>query len=202
MNVRGARKLDRIVQTADLLFYEKGYNRTSFSDIADATGIGRGNFYHYFKSKDSILDAVIEYRMRAIAQQIGAWEAAHAEPLARLKCFVDILRGSEFGAVRYGCPLGTLNSELGKAGVEGQIKTRRLFETFERWLERQFAALGHPEQANALALRLLCYTQGISGVAHAYGRRDLLHREADQLDTWLEAIAGKAPRGSQARLSG
>ncbi len=201
MNVRGARKCDRIVQTADLLFYEKGYNRTSFSDIADATGIGRGNFYHYFKSKDAILDAVIEYRVRGIAQQLIAWEAAHAAPLARLKCFVDVLRSSEFGVVRYGCPLGTLSSELGKAGVDDQLKIRRLFETFERWLERQFVALGHPEQADALALRLLCRTQGISVVAHAYGQRHQLHREADQLDAWLEGLADEAPHRMPERAS-
>ncbi|TNF20020.1 MAG: TetR/AcrR family transcriptional regulator, partial [Pseudomonadales bacterium] len=54
---------ERIVSEADRLFYERGYEHTSFADIADAVGISRGNFYYHFKSKDEILDAVIGDRM-------------------------------------------------------------------------------------------------------------------------------------------
>ncbi|HSX63230.1 MAG TPA: helix-turn-helix domain-containing protein, partial [Pseudoxanthomonas sp.] len=48
---------DHIVEAADQLFYQQGYERTSFSDIAEAVQISRGNFYYHFKSKDEILDA-------------------------------------------------------------------------------------------------------------------------------------------------
>lgn len=53
----------RIVSAADDLFYRRGFENTSFSDIADAVEISRGNFYHHFKSKDAILDAVIQHRL-------------------------------------------------------------------------------------------------------------------------------------------
>ena len=43
---------DQIVQAADRLFYRQGYEHTSFSDIADAVQISRGNFYYHFKTKD------------------------------------------------------------------------------------------------------------------------------------------------------
>lgn len=48
-----------IVEEADALFYESGFEATSFAEIAKAVGISRGNFYHHFKTKDDILDAVI-----------------------------------------------------------------------------------------------------------------------------------------------
>src|SRR5688500_768121 len=54
---------DQIVAAADQLFYRRGFEHTSFSDIADAVRISRGNFYHHFKSKDDILDAVIGARL-------------------------------------------------------------------------------------------------------------------------------------------
>ena len=38
-----------IVEKADTLFYEGGFEATSFADIAAAVGISRGNFYHHFK---------------------------------------------------------------------------------------------------------------------------------------------------------
>ena len=39
-----------IVEKADLLFYQHGFENTSFADIADAVGISRGNFYYHFKT--------------------------------------------------------------------------------------------------------------------------------------------------------
>lgn len=43
-------------------FYESEFEATSFAEIAKAVGISRGNFYHHFKTKDDILDAVIARR--------------------------------------------------------------------------------------------------------------------------------------------
>lgn len=54
---------EQIVEAADRLFYEHGYARTSFADIAGAVQISRGNFYYHFKTKDEILDAVIALRL-------------------------------------------------------------------------------------------------------------------------------------------
>ena len=58
MTARSTR--EEIVDAADQLFYRQGYEHTSFADIAQAVQISRGNFYHHFKSKDEILDAVIQ----------------------------------------------------------------------------------------------------------------------------------------------
>ena len=51
---------DSIVQAADALFYERGFEHTSFADIADAVRISRGNFYYHCKTKDEILTAADE----------------------------------------------------------------------------------------------------------------------------------------------
>ncbi|MDX1344835.1 MAG: TetR/AcrR family transcriptional regulator, partial [Sedimenticolaceae bacterium] len=53
----------RIVQSANRLFYRQGYNRTSFTDIVEASGVPRGNIYYYFKTKEEILLATIDYRL-------------------------------------------------------------------------------------------------------------------------------------------
>ena len=60
---------------ADRLFYRQGYEHTSFADIADAVRISRGNFYYHFKTKDEILDAVIDgaARQRPSAT-LARWE--------------------------------------------------------------------------------------------------------------------------------
>lgn len=73
MSVKATR--DEIVVAADQLFYRQGYEHTSFSDIASAVQISRGNFYHRFKSKDEILDAVIGARLGNTQKMLEQWEA-------------------------------------------------------------------------------------------------------------------------------
>lgn len=43
--------VDEAIESAMLLFWEKGYANTSVSDLLDATGLNRGSFYNAFGSK-------------------------------------------------------------------------------------------------------------------------------------------------------
>nr|WP_279538045.1 TetR/AcrR family transcriptional regulator [Paenibacillus turpanensis] len=49
-----------MVQAARELFMEKGYEKTSVNDIIQRLNVAKGTFYHYFKTKDEIADAVIQ----------------------------------------------------------------------------------------------------------------------------------------------
>lgn len=49
-----------IIDAGNTLFFKKGYERTSIQDIIDHLGIAKGTFYHYFKSKDELLDALVD----------------------------------------------------------------------------------------------------------------------------------------------
>ena len=49
-----------ILDAADRLFAEKGYDHTSTDDILRAVGIARGALYHHFGSKEAIMDSLIE----------------------------------------------------------------------------------------------------------------------------------------------
>lgn len=48
-----------ILDTAQMLFYTKGYDKTAVRDIIDDIGIAKGTFYHHFNSKEELLDALI-----------------------------------------------------------------------------------------------------------------------------------------------
>lgn len=51
---------NEILDAASRLFNEKGFDNTSTNDILEAVGIARGTLYHHFKSKEDIMDALIE----------------------------------------------------------------------------------------------------------------------------------------------
>lgn len=49
---------DRIINSAYELFSEKGYNKTTVAEIIQKAGSSKGGFYHHFKSKDEVLEAI------------------------------------------------------------------------------------------------------------------------------------------------
>ena len=49
-----------IIDIAEELFLKSGYNETAVSDIVKRVGVSQGTFYYYFKSKEDILNAIIE----------------------------------------------------------------------------------------------------------------------------------------------
>lgn len=56
-----------ILETAELLFLTKGYTKTTVNDILKEIGIAKGTFYHYFKSKEEVMDEII---MRIIKEDV------------------------------------------------------------------------------------------------------------------------------------
>ena len=176
----------KIVDTANQLFYHRGYNQTSFSDIAEAAGIPRGNFYYYFKTKDDILGAVIDGRIDRIRAMLAQWDAADPDPRARLKRFAEMIRSSEKDLVRYGCPMGSLNVELGKAQPALKARAKKMFDLFRNWLATQLAAIGH-KQAKEEALQVLGRMQGMAVMVQVYGDRDYLRQQLAELEAWIAA---------------
>ncbi|GKS09485.1 TetR family transcriptional regulator [Paenibacillus chitinolyticus] len=65
---------NEILDAADELFGQKGFDGTSTNDILVKVGIARGTLYHHFKSKEDIMDALIErYSVKLIgaAQEVA-----------------------------------------------------------------------------------------------------------------------------------
>lgn len=182
---------DDIVAVADDLFYRQGYEHTSFADIAERLKISRGNFYHHFKTKDDILDAVIEKRLADRREMLGRWETEGKTPEERIGRFIDILTVNGEKIRLYGCPIGTLTSELAKLNHTARTDANRLFTLFRTWLRRQFAALGREVDADALAMQLLSRSQGAATLYNAFQDQDFIKREIDQMKAWLSDIAAK-----------
>jgi AcrR family transcriptional regulator len=104
----------RIVMTAMELFWEKGFNSTSVSDILSRTQLHSGSLYHFFPGKQDVLVAVLE----AYRDGIHEWLLAPAwvgvdDPIGRIFALLNGYRThlvtTDFS---YGCPIGNLSLEL------------------------------------------------------------------------------------------
>ncbi len=186
---KSERTRQKIVEAANQLFYHKGYNRTSFSDVVAAAGVPRGNIYYYFKTKDDILRASIAFRLERIETMLRTWSGTYRTPVERLKRFLEILPGSADALAHYGCPMGSLNVELGKEQPELQDEARVMFEVFEGWLADQFSELGYAGRARELAQRLLAFGQGITTLTQVYHNTQFLNRETRRLEDWIDRLA-------------
>lgn len=190
---------DHIVEAADRLFYRQGYERTSFSDIADVVKISRGNFYFHFKTKDEILDAVINRRLTDTRKMLDQWEIEGKHPADRIRSFINILIANRRDIKRFGCPVGTLCSELAKLDHAAQPEANELFVLFREWLRRQFVLLGCERDAEALGMHLLARSQGVATLASAFHDDAFVRQEVDQMCAWLDICAEEArkPRGGK-----
>lgn len=186
---------DHIVQAADQLFYERGFEKTSFADIAGSVKISRGNFYYHFKSKDDILAAVIELRAAKTAAMLEGWTQKASTPVGRLRCFAEMLIQNRKNIQRFGCPVGTLCAELSKLDHPSQGDAGMIFGQFRTWLREQFEALGHGPDADALAMHLLSRSQGIASLANAFHDERFIRNEVQMIEDWLESLPIRSASG-------
>ncbi len=81
---------NEILDVAGRLFGTKGYEKCTINDILHAVGIAKGTFYYYFKSKEEVLDAIID-RVNQIIVSRAEKAASDPELPLEMKLFHIIL---------------------------------------------------------------------------------------------------------------
>lgn len=57
-----------IIETAKKLFRDRGYNNTPVEAIIKEMGVAKGTFYYYFKSKEEVLEAIVDHTLDQIVK--------------------------------------------------------------------------------------------------------------------------------------
>lgn len=76
-----ASKKEQILDKALHLFLEKGFDKTSISDILDSLNIARGTLYYHFESKEAIMDAIIARQAQKVIQKVEKIVDDHSLPV-------------------------------------------------------------------------------------------------------------------------
>lgn len=61
---------NEILDAAKVLFITKGYEDTSVNEIVKSVGVAQGTFYYYFKSKNDVLNALLERYVNRVVEEI------------------------------------------------------------------------------------------------------------------------------------
>ena len=64
---KGDEKRQELLQAAERLFCQQGYEKTSVQDILNDIALSKGGFYHHFASKEEVLTALCERRAQRAA---------------------------------------------------------------------------------------------------------------------------------------
>lgn len=157
---KGEESRQRLIECAAELFWKNGYSATGISEILKQTGLPKGSFYFYFKSKDDLATAVTEYYQKILLEQFRSssqgndWESFIEE-------IFDYLFGRATGQTFAGCPYAVMGMEtaLSKPAVasvfmEGLKKFEHIFQEV-----LLYSGLS-PDHAKILSQRMLSIYQG------------------------------------------
>jgi AcrR family transcriptional regulator len=180
-------KRARLVAAARGLFYERGIERTTIADIANAADVPVGNVYYYFKTKGDLVAAVIDGYRTAYETRITTLDRRRT-PSARLRGLVTTWVDQRENLTLHGCPIGTLCTELGKSADQLGHAAAVIMTELLAWIERQFADMGRPD-ARALAVTLLAAYEGIAVLANTLGDVELIAAEGHRLAQWIDSLA-------------
>jgi AcrR family transcriptional regulator len=180
-------KRDRLVASAAELVYREGVERPTLARIADAADVPPGNVYYYFKTKEELIESVIESRATQVRELLATLDRRRT-PAARLKGLSrNWLEFSDMVAAQ-GCPLGTLSVELNDHGDGLECQSARLFSPLIDWSEDQFREMGcrNPREH---ALTLISGVQGAALLSSALSDSGILTSQVHRLERWIDSLA-------------
>jgi AcrR family transcriptional regulator len=180
-------KRERLIASAEELVYRQGVERPTLAQIAEAAGVPPGNVYYYFKTKDELIEAVVESRAAWVRELLASLERRRT-PAARLKGLIRVWLDTSDEVVAHGCPVGTLSVVVDDHGDGLEGHTSKLFSTAIEWVEAQFREMG-VRDARDHALTMLSTVEGASLLSNALGDRDILISQMHRLERWVDSLA-------------
>jgi len=123
---------NHIIEVASGLINLRGFNNTSVDAVLQASGVKKGSFYYYFKSKEDLGYAIIESHLRRFSDHVlGKAFSGKKDALMELEDFLDIIL--ELHRQRNcsgGCLMGNMAMEM--SDIHEGFR-RKFQEVFEDW---------------------------------------------------------------------
>ncbi len=123
----------RILEHAGRLVRLKGFNHTGIQEILESADVPKGSFYFYFRSKDDLGLALINYYAELLAQKANSlFDDAEGSPLEKLLAFFQGMRKLfEEDEWRSGCPIGNLSQEMSLLNETFRSNLQRVFNIIQ-----------------------------------------------------------------------
>lgn len=213
LTARGAATRDRIVKAAADLMYTQGVERTSLDDVIEVSGTGKSQMYHYFSDKSELVEQVVRFQVDHVMKE-QAPLLENLRSMRGLERWRDMVVGnSRTNRGAYGCPLGSLSSELADHSESVRLQVQAGFSTWESQLRAGLERMQESGELDAkaspadLATGLLAAVQG--GYLLSQARHDpdsmriSLDMAVDHIRSYVRASPTREsrPKASQPKAS-
>jgi TetR/AcrR family transcriptional repressor of nem operon len=195
---------NRILEVAFRLFHEQGYHATSVATILREAGVNSGSLYHFFPSKEALLEGVLQWALGALRPEVmDHVERATEDPIQRVIALLERYRtGMEMFGCRMGCPMGNLALEVSDEYPRARDLIHQNFENWagivKGWLDAAGNRLPvHVDRAQ-LARFVLTVMEGGIMQSRAAGHLGPYDDTVAQFRAYLETLMREADRASGA----
>ncbi|MEU4536414.1 TetR/AcrR family transcriptional regulator [Streptosporangium sp. NPDC023825] len=179
-------KRERLVAAASQVLHEQGVEKTTLADIARVAEVPLGNVYYYFKTKDQLVEAAIEAHALGFRAMTASLDL-HTGPRDRLKALLRGWIDQRELTARYGCPTGSLCSELDKRTDGLDRAAAEVMRLLIDYAERQFREMGRPD-SRELAVALVAAYQGVALLTNTFRDPELMAGEGRRLERWIDSL--------------
>lgn len=144
--------VERILRTAERLFYQRGIRAVGVDLVAAEAGISKRSLYDYFPSKEALIEAYLE-------RQVTPPPSSDASPADQILSVFDRLENRFRKQDFRGCPFVNAVVELGDSCSGVKRAAERLKETRRLWFRDRLGELGVSDP-DGLAMQLLLLVEG------------------------------------------
>ena len=130
---------DRLLKAGQELFYEKGYGATGLAELLARADANSGSFYHFFESKEALLNAVLEQYVELLEPELLApINKKVSDPVERVFALLAQYRAAiiatKFG---YACPIGRIAFEVEPEMARVHERVARNFTAWSAAVQRE-----------------------------------------------------------------
>jgi TetR/AcrR family transcriptional repressor of nem operon len=198
----------RIIEAALYLFWFQGYTATGVAEILKRSAANAGSFYHFFKTKEELLLAVLELYLQTLEPVVvGPVSSRLQDPIERVFGILEFYRGNLLSTgCTYGCPIGRLALEI----PEEQFRVhKRLADNFDGWTSaiQSFLEDAHgrlPAKTNLQTLSKFVLTVMEGGVMQARAQREIAPFDAsvEHLRGYFQLLESQRKREDLSEVPG
>jgi len=190
---RRADTAERILDSAERLVQERGYNGFSYADVAAELGVTKASLHYHFPGKAELGEALLVRYTERFEGALEAIDASTGDPAAKLAAYADL-----YGDVVRGrrmCLCGMLAAEVGTLPEPIRRAVVAFFDASEAWLERVLdegrvdATLEFSGTARETARMLVGALEGAMLVARPYDDVERFDESANRLLAGLRAAS-------------
>ena len=190
----------RLVAAAQELFLQRGYEAVSIADILKKSGVNSGSLYYFFRTKEDLLLAVLDWYLENLYPQVI--DPARQQTSDPIEQVFAVLAGYRqmltVTGCQIGCPIGNLALEMSERSEPVRAKIAQNFENWRAAIRDMLVAAKDrlPEDTDCDGLATFILTVMEGGVMQSRAHRSLAPFEQSILllrDYVNRLLAGREP---------